>query len=216
MSFRTILEAAQGRNHSTLAVGLAPTLDRLPTPMQRFDDPFLPFGKAIIDATSELVCAYVFHLASYLALGAAGAVALERTIAYVPVHVVKILHGPFTTPDYVQAAFEGAFGADAVTISATTNPANITPYVMHAYHGVFIQAPPGYDALPVLKLNEDYPGQVGIYKQAEPHHNVLGVFFEPYPEIHWYWGDAVYASREENFREAVYNAALHLRQKPSL
>ena len=71
---------------------LIPRLTKMPLPIQRYDDPFLPFGKAIIDATRDLVCAYVFDLAAYLALGAAGAVALERTIAYVGDDDVTVLH----------------------------------------------------------------------------------------------------------------------------
>src|SRR5512146_194773 len=116
MIFQDRLSAAQVRSASTLAFGLAPSIKTLPLAMQRFDEPLLPFGKAVIDSTADLVCAYVFHLASYLALGAAGAVALERTIAYVPAHLIKILHGPFATGDYAQAAFEDAFGADGVTL----------------------------------------------------------------------------------------------------
>src|SRR5689334_7364687 len=90
MVFHHLLEAAQQATQSTLAISLAPTLNKLPLELQRFDDPFLPFGKAVIDATADLVCAYVFHLGPYLALGAAGAVALERTIAYVPQTAIKI------------------------------------------------------------------------------------------------------------------------------
>src|SRR5947209_6149519 len=128
MRFRELVAAAQGRNGSTLAIGLAPSIKTLPFSLQRYDEPLLPFGKAVIDTTSDLLCAYVFHLAAYLALGAAGAVALERTVAYVPSGVVKILHGPFATGDYAQAAFEDAFGVDAVTLTSTVDPATIAAY----------------------------------------------------------------------------------------
>src|SRR5215813_1844305 len=117
MKFLDRLEAAQQRNNSTLAIGIAPTLKKLPLEILRYDDPFLPFGQAVIDATGDLVCAYVFHLGAYLALGAAGAKALERTIAYVPSGIVKVLHGPFANAEYVRAAFEEGFGANAVTIA---------------------------------------------------------------------------------------------------
>src|SRR5215470_3431767 len=103
MPFKDIVQAARERSNSRLAIGLAPTLEKLPLSIHRYDDPFLPYGKSIIDATHDLVCGYVFHLAAYLALGAAGAVALERTIAYVPAPLVKILHGPFASPDYARA-----------------------------------------------------------------------------------------------------------------
>ncbi|HVO44453.1 MAG TPA: hypothetical protein VMT34_17630, partial [Aggregatilineales bacterium] len=67
MTFNSLLETAQARHDSILAIGLAPSIDSLPMAMQRFDDPFLPYSKAVIDATSEFVCAYVFHMAAYLA-----------------------------------------------------------------------------------------------------------------------------------------------------
>ena len=105
-SFSVRLRAAQAARDSDLALMLSPRLAQMPLPMQRYDDPFLPFGKAIIDATRDLVCAYVFDLAAYLALGAAGAVALERTIAYAGTDdaTVTILHAPFVGAAYVDAA----------------------------------------------------------------------------------------------------------------
>ncbi|GAH20638.1 unnamed protein product, partial [marine sediment metagenome] len=42
------------------------------------------FNKAIIDATSDLVCAYKLNLAFYEALDDEGLHALKRTIKYIP------------------------------------------------------------------------------------------------------------------------------------
>ena len=67
------LTNARTRNQSDVVLMLNPRVDRLPLPIQRYDDPFFPFGKEIVRATHQSVCAYVFDLASYLALGAAGA-----------------------------------------------------------------------------------------------------------------------------------------------
>ena len=97
------------------ALLMSPRLTKMPLPMQRHDDPFLPFGKAIIAATQDLVCAYVFDLAAYLAIGAAGAVALERTIAFVGENNLTILHAWFAGSGYTSAA--EAFGVDAVTLA---------------------------------------------------------------------------------------------------
>lgn len=135
--------AAQVQNQSRLALGIAPRLAKMPLPIARYDDPFLPFGRAIIEVTSDLVCAYVFDLASYLALGAAGARALERTIPLVPRHIPTILHGPFVTADYAQAAFENAFSADAVTLM-TSDPDVIAAYLENPVHGVFVQQSSAY------------------------------------------------------------------------
>src|SRR5258707_5667660 len=100
MNFRELVKAAQERNRSTLAIGLAPAPNKLPYEIQRYDDPFLPYSKAVIDATADLACAYVFHLGAYLALGAAGAVALEKTISFIPTGVVYNLARPVANNDY--------------------------------------------------------------------------------------------------------------------
>lgn len=113
--FQDKLHKAQTVRGTNRALLIVPRLSKMPLPMQRYDDPFLPFGKAIIAATQDLVCAYVFDLAAYLAIGAAGAVALERTIASVNDDTVTILHGPFVGSGYIEAA--EAFKTDAVTLA---------------------------------------------------------------------------------------------------
>jgi hypothetical protein len=214
MNFNERLNAAQSHHKSTLAVGLAPSLKTLPLAMQSHDDPFLPFGKSVIEATHELVCAYVFHLASYLALGAAGAVALERTIAFVPSNVLKILHGPFGSPDYAPAALEGAFNVDAVTLAPTTDAALIGPYLTDAKHGIYVEANEGFPVELLLKMNEDYPGQIGIYRRATPDHNTMGLLFEPFPDIQWYWGENIYTSQRDDYRDAIRQAVITRREDP--
>lgn len=117
-NFAGRLAAIQRTRQSNLGLLMLPRLTQLPLPIQKYDDPFLPFGKAVIDATQAVVCAYVFDVAAYLALGAAGAVALERTIAYARAtrDTLTILHGPFASPHYVEAAGESGFAVDAVTV----------------------------------------------------------------------------------------------------
>jgi hypothetical protein len=160
MRFSDLIAAAQDRTGSTLAVALAPTINKLPPEIQRYDDPFLPFGEAVIDATRDLACGYVFHLGAYLALGAAGAVALERTIAYVPVGAIKILHGPFANAEYVAAAFENGFGADAVTFVGS-GERDALAYLQAEQHGIFVPAEANDAVLEALM--RAHPGQVGIF-----------------------------------------------------
>lgn len=116
--FTQKLQAAQQTVGTDRALLIIPRLTRMPLPMQRYDDPFLPFSKAVIDAAHGLVCALVFDFAAYMAPGAAGAVALERAIAYAGSELPTILHGPFASPDYAAMAGEQALNVDAVTITA--------------------------------------------------------------------------------------------------
>src|SRR5690606_27503216 len=94
--FKKLRNAVQSRSSTTLVL-LSPAFEKMPLPMQRYDEPFLPFGKAIIDATHDLVAGYVFDLEAYLIPGAAGMIALERTISYLPSDLIEVLPGAFST-----------------------------------------------------------------------------------------------------------------------
>jgi hypothetical protein len=113
---------------------LAPVVSSLPLAIQRYDDPFLPFGKAVIQGTRDLVQIYVFDLAAYLALGGAGAVALERTIRYVDEQIITIIHGPFSRQAFAGLTDIISFGADAVTGLDTP----LTGVVTVSNHGVHL------------------------------------------------------------------------------
>jgi orotidine-5'-phosphate decarboxylase len=134
-SFSAKLAAIQAQNQSEIGLVIAPQLERLPLPIQRYDDPFFPFGKAIIGATHDLVCAYIFDLAAYLALGAAGAIALERTIDYAGSEIITILHGAFALPAFAQLSDENSFGVDALTIN---DKRYIETFTARPDRGVFI------------------------------------------------------------------------------
>ncbi len=144
VSFHERLQEAQEARGTDRALMLIPRLSQMPLPMQRLDDPFLPFGKAIIAATRDLVCAYAFDLAAYLALGAAGAIALERTVAYAGTddQTVTILHAPFVGSAYVEAA--AAFNVDAVTLASLED----APAYQAAGLGVFWMDRAGQLTLP--------------------------------------------------------------------
>lgn len=135
MTFVEKVLTAQSQSGSDIVLLLSPQMKRLPLPMQRYDDPFLPFGRAVIIATQNLVCGYVFDTAAYLALGAAGAIALERTLPLVNSDRITILHGPFWGPHYAKAAFESAFVCDAVTL---VNDIHLDAYTLNPAHSAFI------------------------------------------------------------------------------
>lgn len=157
---------------------MRPRLLQMPLPVQRYDDPFLPFGKAIIDATRDLLCGYMFDLAAYLAIGAAGAVALERSIAYAGQASVNILHGPFASPDYAEAACVAAFNADAVTVTEYVYAAAY----LHTGVGVFAR---------------DGVGEVGVYSQENSTLALDGVVLRLLRD------DVLYAGRGDDFADAV-------------
>lgn len=124
------------RQHSPdVLLRLNPRLADLPLPIQRYDDPFLPFGKAIINATRQHVCGYMLDMAAYLALGAAGMVALERTIGVIGLDIPKILHGPFAGQDFSPAFERTAFDIDAVTL---VDAGDLAHYLTNAPGAAFV------------------------------------------------------------------------------
>lgn len=112
--FQKLQNAVQSRATATLVL-LSPGFERMPLPLQRYDEPFLPFGKAIIDATHDLTAGYVFDLEAYLLPGAAGIIALERTISYVPSELVTVLHGTFLTT-VMTSGIRLSMNSDSVTV----------------------------------------------------------------------------------------------------
>ena len=84
MTFREKALAAQRKNNSCLCVSLDIVPANSPISIQQYDEPMLPFARAIIEATQDVVCGYVINPAYYLAEGAAGMVALERIVRAVP------------------------------------------------------------------------------------------------------------------------------------
>ncbi len=182
---------------------MAPRLLQIPLPMQRFDDPFLPFGKAIIAATRDVVCAYLFDLAAYLALGAAGAVALERTIAYARADstTVSILHGPFASADYVEAAGDNAFAADAVTV---TDEQYLEPYTRDPAQGAFVVR--RGEAPVIVPL----PGSAGVYWHDANLMTLLNSSDHSL-RIHVAGERTLYAGRGDDFAQRVRAALEDLR-----
>lgn len=101
-----------------IILSFAPRLDQLPPQFQPYDEPFFPYGKSVLVATSGLVSGYLFDFPAYLATGAAGIIALERTLAYAAaVNEVVMLDGMFASADYRVAFTHGELVVDAVTVS---------------------------------------------------------------------------------------------------
>ena len=186
--YRDKLLAAQAAHGSALAVGLAPWPEKLPYfIVQRHDDPFLPFSKAIIDATADHACAFVFDFAAYLCLGASGAVALERAIAYVPAPLLKIVHGPFTNVAYLRALSESGFNADAFTV-LTHHADEFAALVNATVQGVYL------DARCTLNAAGTYSADVLRYG-------------DDVPPLRWIVDEISFASRRDDYREAATAAA---------
>ena len=146
-------EQAAASTDARIALRLNPQLTMLPLPIGRFDEPFFPLGKTVIQATHKRVSAYLFDFAAYLALGAAGVIALERTIAYAnSLDRVTILDGPFSGSAYRVMLDELSFNLDAVTLA---DAADLPAYSGLGHGAAFVNMP-GTDEQPV-------PDDAGLY-----------------------------------------------------
>jgi len=155
MTFTTHLTQAQQTNNSWLCVGLDPVVERLPEAVLVSGDPLLAFGRAIVEATADLVCAYKPNLGFWLAEGPTGLRALQDLIASIPDHLPVILDAKFndvghTAAAYARAAFE-TLRADAVTTNPYLGLDALRPFLASREHGIFLLARTSNPSAPDLQ-----------------------------------------------------------------
>ena len=136
MKFITKLLDASRKNNSWLCIGLDPDPEFMP------EVNVLQFNKAIIEATSDVVCAYKPNLAFYEALGTEGLAILAKTVKYIPGDIPVIgdaKRGDIgnTARAYARALF-AVLGLDATTVNPYLGLDSIEPFISHQDKGVFI------------------------------------------------------------------------------
>jgi orotidine-5'-phosphate decarboxylase len=136
MSFRDKLAHAAESNRSLLCVGLDPDPGRLPV------GDAASFLCAIVEATSDLVCAYKPNLAFYEQLGEAGLAALRAVLQAIPKHIPVIGDAKrgdvaHTARAYARALFD-ELGFDAVTVNPYLGGDAVAPFLERADRGVFV------------------------------------------------------------------------------
>ena len=93
MTFQKKLTTVQRKHRSLLCVGLDTDRQLLPSHLPRTADAVLEFNRAIIDATSDLACAYKLNLAFYEALGNDGWRVTDETLRSIPPSIITIGDG---------------------------------------------------------------------------------------------------------------------------
>jgi orotidine-5'-phosphate decarboxylase len=124
-------------------VGIDPDLKRLPKQLAGKPDAILQFGRAIVDATADLVCSFKPQIAYFAAARAEDQ--LQDLIAYIkqkhpaiPV-VLDSKRGDIgaTGDQYAREAFE-RYQADAVTVAPFMGSDSISPFTAYKDKGVII------------------------------------------------------------------------------
>ncbi len=142
MEFSEKLAAAQKRADSWLCIGLDTDAEKIPAGLRGRPDAVLAFNRAIIEATSDLACAYKPNLAFYLSHGSAGLDALAQTVAAIPRDIPIILDAKFgdiesSARAYARFAFD-VVGADAVTVNPYLGADALAPFLSYANHAIFM------------------------------------------------------------------------------
>jgi len=136
MKFVEKLLQASRKNNSLLCVGLDPD----PELMSKVK--LLDFLREIIQATSDLVCAYKPNLAFYEALGLEGLATLKKMLEFIPTEIPVIgdaKRGDIgnSSRKYARALFDW-FGFDAVTVNPYLGEDSLRPFLEYADRGVFV------------------------------------------------------------------------------
>jgi orotidine-5'-phosphate decarboxylase len=193
MKFVQRLERAWAAGDTLLCVGLDPDPARLPKHLAGSKHPLFEFGRAIVDATADLVCAFKPQIAYYAAARAEDQ--LEMTIAHIrrqhpaiPV-ILDAKRGDIgsTAEMYAREAFE-RYQADAVTVNPYLGLDALAPFLTHADKGVIVlcrTSNPGAREVQDIESNGRKLYQIIAEKAARDWNangNVLLVVGATYPE----------------------------------
>jgi len=137
VNFIKKLTKATQKNKSLLCIGLDPDPELMPDGVGVFE-----FNRAIIEATSDLVCAYKLNFAFYEVLEDEGLAAMKRTTRHIPDDIPVIgdaKRGDIgnTAKAYAKSIFTN-FNFDATTVNPYLGFDSIEPFIQYRDRGVFI------------------------------------------------------------------------------
>jgi orotidine-5'-phosphate decarboxylase len=144
MKFLDKLQRVQRKNQSLLCVGLDTDLAKLPGHLGTSKSAVVHFNRSIIEATSDLVCAYKLNLAFYESLGEKGWRILKETLSAIPQHVITIGDGKRgdignTAEQYARSLYDD-LGFDAATVNPYLGYDSVEPFIRSDSKCAFVLA----------------------------------------------------------------------------
>ena len=184
--FSEKLRAASRGNNSFLCIGLDPDPELMP-------HPHIPsFLQEIVDATSDIACAYKPNMAFFEALGLEGMTTLLESIRGVPRHIPIIADAKRgdiwnTARMYAKALFD-VYKFDAATVNPWGGRESVQPFIDYADRGVIVwcrSSNPGAADIQDLPLADGRVLYEAVAQQAREwnvHGNVGLVMGATWPE----------------------------------
>jgi orotidine-5'-phosphate decarboxylase len=174
--FSQRLRHAAQSSDSLVCIGLDPNPDRLPPHLWDPSDvtgSVVRFNRAIIESTSDLVCAYKPNLGFYAALGLDGIAALVETRRLIPPGIPVILDCKVgdvgeTARAYARGYFD-EWDFDAVTVNPCLGEDSLEPFLSRADRGVIVLAKtsnPGSGDFQDLSVGEHQPLYLTVADRA--------------------------------------------------
>jgi orotidine-5'-phosphate decarboxylase len=187
MSFRDKLTQAAERNRSLLCVGLDPDPAKIPS------ERLTSYLCSVIEATSDLVCAFKPNLAFYEQYGEEGYAALRAILAAIPNDIPTIADAKrgdigHTAEAYARAIFD-QLGFDASTVNPYGGGDSVEPFLRYRDKGVIVwcrSSNPGAGDLQDLPVGTDarplYQVVAGLARAWDTNGNVGLVCGATYPD----------------------------------
>ncbi|MFC1493456.1 orotidine-5'-phosphate decarboxylase, partial [candidate division KSB1 bacterium] len=186
MTFCEKVKNAISVNNSNVCVGLDTDIAKIPEFLKGSNDSIFDFNKAIIDHTKDDAAAYKLNMAFYEAAGHSGLEALQKTVEYIPEHIVKIIDAKRgdignTSRLYAKAIFD-EIGGDCITVNPYMGYDSIDPFLDFEDKGIFLlclTSNKGSADFQKLSLEDNTPLYMAVARKisewAEEHPGKIGM-----------------------------------------
>ena len=232
-AFEQRIRAAQRERQSSLCLSLDIVIADTPLPVLPSDEPMLPFARAIIEATADLVCAYQIRPTYFLAEGGSGMIALERIVRLIPESTPLIIDLRVDDANEAALAARAAFyqyKGSAVTARRELPEATaraIAGYdrggqgvlavfdgapvaLPDAWHGYAIEAARTAEAAEARRLN---PDGIALYQHSDALESAASRALAGPGAVFVVDRAVLYAARRMTFAEDARTAAMGLRER---
>ena len=144
MNFVNFVKNVQDRTDSFVSVGLDIDAEKIPDFLKNKKDGLWIFIKEIIDATSDVVCAYKVNFAFFEAMGEKGWKLLKKVSQAIPDNLISIADGKRGDIGNTSEMYAKSIFKELNFTSATVNPYmgfdSVEPFIKDESRGIFLLA----------------------------------------------------------------------------